>query len=705
MSVATHPTLAGDTEIGRLRTLYRLLASLIGATGPEGVYEAALTSLLESTSADRAAILLYDDDGVIRFKAWRRLSEEYRTAVTGHCPWPAGAMDAQPLVVPDVLADESLIPYRPLFVRERIRALAFLPLALDTGVFGKFMLYYADPHTCSPGELEIGQAIAAHVALAAQRQRAELARARGEQLLHSIVDNTEAVIFLKDRDGRYLLTNRRHQELFHTSRADALGKTDYEIFPHATAERFRANDRIVFETGTPLKLEEYAPHDDGMHAYVSLKFPLKEADGTVAGVCGIATDITERKRAEQERVELLGREQEARGTAELLNRVAQRLAAQLDLEKLVHEATELAAALVGAETGAFYRNGALYTVPAAREQPEIPLRLATEIFQSASLFRCDDVTLDARYAPALGQSAGELRSCLGAPVIARSGEVLGGLFFGHSQPARFTLAHEAILTGIAAQTAIAMDNARLFEHGQQVQEELKRSNNELRRVNRDLEMFAYSASHDLKEPLRTIGISAQFLERDLGKRLESNDAIFLNNIIAASQHMDALIEDLLTYTRATRYEGAPPAVDANTVLAQVRENMRGAIEQTEATVIAGPLPAVRMHEQRLALVLQNLISNAIKYHGPEPPRVEVSAAEQNDWCVFSVKDNGIGIEPQFAEQIFGLFKRLHARDQYPGSGLGLAVCQRVVEQYGGRIWLDQSSPGEGSTFCFTVQPA
>jgi light-regulated signal transduction histidine kinase (bacteriophytochrome) len=290
-------------------------------------------------------------------------------------------------------------------------------------------------------------------------------------------------------------------------------------------------------------------------------------------------------------------------------------------------------------------------------------------------------------------------------VIARSGEVLGGLFFGHSQPARFTLAHEAILTGIAAQTAIAMDNARLFEHGQQVQEELKRSNNELRRVNRDLEMFAYSASHDLKEPLRTIGISAQFLERDLGKRLESNDAIFLNNIIAASQHMDALIEDLLTYTRATRYEGAPPAVDANTVLAQVRENMRGAIEQTEATVIAGPLPAVRMHEQRLALVLQNLISNAIKYHGPEPPRVEVSAAEQNDWCVFSVKDNGIGIDPQFAEQIFGLFKRLHARDQYPGSGLGLAVCQRVVEQYGGRIWLDRSSLGEGSTFCFTVQPA
>jgi len=114
------------------------------------------------------------------------------------------------------------------------------------------------------------------------------------------------------------------------------------------------------------------------------------------------------------------------------------------------------------------------------------------------------------------------------------------------------------------------------------------------------------------------------------------------------------------------------------------------------------LPMVAVHESRLAQLFQNLISNAIKYRGKEAPRIHIAAHQRDGWCVFSVSDNGIGIEAQYAERIFGLFKRLHGRDEYPGSGIGLAICQRVVEQYGGRIWLEQSTPGEGSTFCFSV---
>jgi light-regulated signal transduction histidine kinase (bacteriophytochrome) len=114
------------------------------------------------------------------------------------------------------------------------------------------------------------------------------------------------------------------------------------------------------------------------------------------------------------------------------------------------------------------------------------------------------------------------------------------------------------------------------------------------------------------------------------------------------------------------------------------------------------LPVVAMHESRLAQVLQNLVGNALKYRRSEPPRVHISASEKDGWCVLSVTDNGIGIEPQFADSIFGLFKRLHTRDQYPGSGIGLAICQRIVERYGGRIWLEKSAPAEGSTFCFSV---
>ena len=175
MSVAAPPNSANDSEIRRLNTLYQLLAALSRANALEEVYAAAIASLLDATSAQRAAILTFDDDGVIRFKASRGLSLDYQRAVTGHTPWPAGTRDASPIVVPDVFSDRELAAYHEIFRREGLRALAFIPLAVDRGVLGKFMLYYDEPHQCPPDELAIAQAIAAHVALATERKRVELA--------------------------------------------------------------------------------------------------------------------------------------------------------------------------------------------------------------------------------------------------------------------------------------------------------------------------------------------------------------------------------------------------------------------------------------------------------------------------------------------------------------------------------------------------
>jgi len=834
MSTVGHSALAGDTD--RFRTLYQLLAALSRATALEDVYEAALTSLLEGTAADRAAILLFDDDGVIRFKASRGLSSEYRDAVAGHSPWAPGTRDPQPKTVRDVFEDENLAAFRDAFRKEQIRSIAFVPLALEAGVFGKFVLYYATPHECETEELEIAVAIAAHVALATEHKRAELRRAGTEQRMQAILDNSPAIVFLKDLQGRYLLVNRRYEELFHITRSQMLGRTDFDVFPAEMAERFRDNDRQVLSAGKPLTFEEEAPHDDGVHSYISIKFPIEEPDGRVTGVCGIATDITELrqleaaslhlaaivessddaiiskdlngiitswnrgaerifgytaaevlgrpvsiltaptlpnempgilakiqqgqrveqyqtrrrrkdgevidvaltvspvrnaagrivgaakivreitqwKRAERERVLLLEREQDARRTAELLNRVAPRLAAQLDIQKLIQEATDMARALVGAEFGAFFQNptneeSGTYTLYARSGAPPEAFvgpgnaDLFEPTLRGRSAVRSDDVTEDLRYAKYTAHFGGSIRSYLATPIVARSGEVLGGLFFGHGEPGKFTATHEAILTGIAAQAAIAMDNARLFEQAQWVQAEIKRSNEELRRANQDLEVFAYSASHDLQEPLRTIGISAQLLERNWAQRLNGEEAMFMGNILTASHRMNVLIEDLLAYMRATKYEaGPPPTVDSAAVLADVLTSLQGLISEERATVTAAELPALVIHESRLAQVFQNLISNAIKYKSKESPRVQITAAERDGWCVFSVVDNGIGIEAQYAEQIFGLFKRLHGRDHYPGSGIGLALCQRVVEQYGGRIWLERSTPGEGSTFCFAL---
>jgi light-regulated signal transduction histidine kinase (bacteriophytochrome) len=218
-----------------------------------------------------------------------------------------------------------------------------------------------------------------------------------------------------------------------------------------------------------------------------------------------------------------------------------------------------------------------------------------------------------------------------------------------------------------------------------------------------LEAFAYSASHDLKEPLRTIATSAEWIERRLGPRLSAPDTDFLARIQAETRRMDELIDHLLLYSQATKIEpGPPPLVDSSRVLAEVLESLSGQIEASGAVVTQGALPPVAMHEGSLARLFQNLISNGIKYRGQEPPRIHITAGERGGACVFSVSDNGIGIDSQFGDQIFGLFNRLHGRDAYPGSGVGLAICKRVVEQYGGRMWLEKSEPGAGSMFCFSV---
>ena len=175
-----------NRDIDRFRTLYQHLAALSRASSPEEVYEGALTSLLEATAADRTAILLFDEDGVIRPKASRGLSDQYLAAIAGHSQWPRGTLGAHPLAIADVLIDERVAAFREASRREGIRTIAFVPLAVGAGVIGKFMLCYAEPHEPAPDELEIADAIATHAALAIELKRAELARARGEQRLEAL---------------------------------------------------------------------------------------------------------------------------------------------------------------------------------------------------------------------------------------------------------------------------------------------------------------------------------------------------------------------------------------------------------------------------------------------------------------------------------------------------------------------------------------
>jgi len=244
--------------------------------------------------------------------------------------------------------------------------------------------------------------------------------------------------------------------------------------------------------------------------------------------------------------------------------------------------------------------------------------------------------------------------------------------------------------------------ARDITAQKRAEEECERSNRDLRRANQDLETFAYSASHDLQEPLRMIAISAQLLERKASE-LSDENKYFLKSILDGAGRMQALLEDLLSYTRATRQgEGPVPVLESGKVLEAVLQHLKPSLDLNHARVDTSPLPSVAVYEVHLTQLFQNLIGNALKYRRTEDPYVQISAVEAGSWTVFSVSDNGLGIDRRFRDQIFGLFKRLHTREEFPGSGIGLAICKRIVEQYGGCIWLERSTPGRGSVFCFSL---
>ena len=225
---------------------------------------------------------------------------------------------------------------------------------------------------------------------------------------------------------------------------------------------------------------------------------------------------------------------------------------------------------------------------------------------------------------------------------------------------------------------------------------------ELKRANQDLEQFAYSASHDLKEPLRSIKIFSELLSARYGEKMEGPALEFLHHLRDGASRMEMLVRDLLAYTQTTTVGESPALTDAEGALSVAMANLTGTIAETNAAIDHDPLPSVAVRETQLQQLFQNLIGNAIKYHRPGvPPDVRIGAKRQGQEWLFSVADNGIGIEPQFRERIFGLFKRLHTDDEYPGTGIGLALCQRIVERHHGRIWVE-SDPGKGSVFYFTL---
>jgi PAS domain S-box-containing protein len=259
----------------------------------------------------------------------------------------------------------------------------------------------------------------------------------------------------------------------------------------------------------------------------------------------------------------------------------------------------------------------------------------------------------------------------------------------------------SLIEDASRQPAAFLIVARDVTERKRMEQRLDSTLADLQRSNAELEQFAYIASHDLQEPLRMITSYVQIIEEDYTGKLDADADEYIAFTVDGAKRMQTLIDDLLAYSRVgTRGEPFMPT-SMNRVLSEAIANLEVAIEESHAVVTHDQLPTVLGDESQLIQLFQNLLGNAIKFRGDDAPMIHVGVEETKDGWVFSVRDNGIGIDIQYAERIFTVFQRLHARDDYPGTGIGLAVVKKIVERHGGRIWVE-SEPAQGSTFYFTL---
>ena len=306
-----------------------------------------------------------------------------------------------------------------------------------------------------------------------------------------------------------------------------------------------------------------------------------------------------------------------------------------------------------------------------------------------------------------------MRGWLAAPLIGSNGNNLGLIQLSDKYEGEFDETDEAILVQLAKMAAAAIENAHLHRDIEAARRELEEkveartadlaaANRAMAASNADLEQFAFAASHDLQEPLRAIAGYCQLLQRQYAAQLDAKADGYIKNAVAGIDRMSSLINDLLEFARVSRHGNPFRPADFNLVVREALAHLQTAVAESVATVEFRGLPTLRADKGQMVRLFQNLIGNAIKYRGPPPPAVRITAEEKPGETVFAVRDNGIGMEPKYFDRIFVIFQRLHTREEYPGTGIGLAVCKRIVERHGGRIWVE-SEPGQGTTFYFSIK--
>jgi len=483
-----------------------------------------------------------------------------------------------------------------------------------------------------------------------QKAGTELRRLYAEQ--QTIFNSVPAMIWFKDTKNNFVRVNRE-VAISVGKPLDAIeGKSAYEVFPDE-AEHYYRDDLEVIRSGQPkLGIVEEMGTASGEKRWVQTdKIPFRDERGEIAGVLVFSVDITERKRLE-EPLSRLAAIVESSDDAIL----------STDLAGVIQTWNAAAKRLFG------YRAEEVICRPVALllppEQIDEEERILERVRAGQRVEHLETVRVT--------KDGGRLDvSVTVSPVKDPQGRIIGA---------------SKILRDITER--------------KRVEETLRQTAADLARSNKDLELFAYVASHDLREPLRMVTGFMSLLKDHCGGTLDAKADEYIGFAAEGAFRMQGLIDDLLAYARVGRGEIAQ-STDVAAVLDGVLRTMAAPIEESAAVITHDPLPTITSNRLELTQVLQNLIGNALKFRGQRRPEIHVGARRQADGWLLTVRDNGIGIDPQSADRIFMIFQRLHTREQYPGTGIGLAICKKVIERHRGQIWVE-SRPGVGSTFCFTI---
>ena len=584
------------------------------------------------------------------------------------------------------------------------------------------------------------------------------ARSAAAARLAAIVEGSQDAIAATTIDGVVTSWNPAAEQLFGYSAAEMIGQTIGRLIPpgHSGEEDdilrdIRSGERI--EHCETLRLTK-----DGRLVDVSLSVsPIKDASGRIIGSSRISHDITEQKRTRRDLDRLrwmlsppasdLSPELPAQGpVCHFAGRNTARLILDAAGDSLLCEIAAGFHALMGTWFAVREASGDLACSALVSDW--------CRFLDAGSLQRCASTGVCelqgcarwlCRESP--GKEASMEAMARGEPVdfecldglriyavpIRAGGELVGTMSMGYGDPTRDPSRLAQLAGQFGVEVADLERHAAAYETrppfivelakqrlagsarllGEIVQRHrgellLRQTRDELARSNRELEQFAYVASHDLQEPLRMVASYTQLLAHRYGDKLDQEARDFIAYAVDGATRMSQLIKDLLTYSRTASSAQAVAVVDTRNAFSLALRNLKAAILESGAEIDCGDLPPVLADAGRIVQVFQNLVGNAIKFHTPGvPPRVHIEARRAPDhprqW-LFRVADNGIGIDPKYFDRVFVIFQRLHAREEYPGTGIGLALCQRIVERHKGRIWIE-SEPGKGSAFLFTLPEA